>query len=81
MIYGVRRAKSEVHLLDEGYAWVPKTWDFYKDPKEEVSGNQRFRDREASDLCNHASRGRDSSYFGFSSHLWANFWVKNGGIC
>ena len=25
----------------------------------------------------YASRGRDSSYFGFSSH----FWVKNGGTC
>ena len=40
----------KVHLLDEGYAWVPKLWDFSEDPKEEVLGNQRFRAREASHL-------------------------------
>ena len=22
------RPRTKVHLLDEGYVWVPKTWDF-----------------------------------------------------
>ena len=26
----------KVHLLDEGYAWVPKTHDFGKDSREEL---------------------------------------------
>ena len=25
----------KVHSIDEGYAWVPKTWDFAEDPNEE----------------------------------------------
>ena len=25
---GIRRGKNEKALLDEGYAWEPKTWDF-----------------------------------------------------
>ena len=25
------RPRTEVHLLDESYAWVPKSWDFAKD--------------------------------------------------
>ena len=31
--------RTKVHLLDEGYAWVPKTKDFTKDPRKEISGN------------------------------------------
>ena len=54
----------KVHLLNEGYAWVPKMKDFIEDPKEEISGNKRLRAREASYPCYYASRGRDSSYFG-----------------
>ena len=27
--------RTKVHLLDEGYAWVLKTWDFIKDSSEE----------------------------------------------
>ena len=27
--------RMKVHLLDEGYAWVPKTRDFSKDSSEE----------------------------------------------
>ena len=41
--------------------------DFNEDPKEEISGNQRFRARETSYLCFYASRGMDSSYLGLSS--------------
>ena len=34
------------HLIDEGYAWVPKMRDLTKYPKEEISRNQFFRDYE-----------------------------------
>ena len=34
----------KVHLLDKGYAWVPKMRDFTEDPREEISENQKFRD-------------------------------------
>ena len=27
--------RTKIHLLDEGYAWVPKTWDFAEDLSEE----------------------------------------------
>ena len=43
---------------------IPKMRDFIKDPKEEISGNQRFWARKASYRCYCASRGRGSSYFG-----------------
>ena len=36
----------KVHILDEGYTWVPKRRDFTEDLKEEISGNQKFRDLE-----------------------------------
>ena len=36
--------RVKVHLLDEGYVWVPKRRDFTEDPKEEVSGNKNNRD-------------------------------------
>ena len=36
--------RVKVHLLDEGYMWVPKRRDFTEDQKEEISGNQNFRD-------------------------------------
>ena len=41
---GIRRAKSEIHLLDEGYVWVQKKKkrDFTEDQKEEILGNQFF---------------------------------------
>ena len=29
-------SRTKVHLLDEGYAWVPKTRDLAKDSSEEV---------------------------------------------
>ena len=28
--------RTKVHRIDEGYAWVPKTRDFTKDPTEEL---------------------------------------------
>ena len=34
----------KVHLLDKGYAWVPKKRDFTVYPKEEILGNQVFQD-------------------------------------
>ena len=36
------KPKVKVHLLDEGYAYIPKKRDFTKDLKEEISGNQGF---------------------------------------
>ena len=56
--------RLKVHCFDEGYTWVPKRRGFTEDQKEEFSENQRFRDRETSYPCNHALRGRDSSYLG-----------------
>ena len=32
----------KVHLLDEGYTWVPKMKDFDEDPKEEIRGKSKF---------------------------------------
>ena len=62
-----------------------KKKDFIEDPKEGDFGEIKvlgFR-RCSRDLLPfyYASRGRDSSYFGFSSHFCAGFLVKNGGIC
>ena len=51
----------KVYLLDKGYVWLPKTKDFIEDPREEISGNQRFQVREASYPCYYAPRGRNSS--------------------
>ena len=53
-----------------------KRKDFDKDPKEEIRGEiDVLRFRRGSRL-DYASRGRYSSYSGFSLHLFADFWVK-----
>ena len=44
--------------------WVPNMRGLTKYPNEEFFGNQRFLAMKASHPCNHASRGRDSSYLG-----------------
>ena len=59
----------KVHLLDEGYAYIPKRRDFTEDPKEEISGNQGFQAREASYPYYYTSRDKDSSYFDLFSTL------------
>ena len=59
----------KVHILDEGYAYIPKKRDFTDDPKEEISGNQRFWAMEASYPCYYDLRGMNSSYFGLFSTL------------
>ena len=59
--------RTKVHHIDEGYAYIPEKRDFTEDPKEEISGNQRFRAREASNSCFYASRCRDSTYLGLFS--------------
>ena len=62
--------RVKVHLLDEGYAYIPKRRDFIENPKEEILGNQGFQAREASHPCYYyASRGRNSSYFSLFSTL------------
>ena len=67
----------KVHLLNEGYAWVPKRKDFDEDPKEEIQGKSKFsglgRVLGTSYLLDYVSRGRDSSYSSFSLHLFADF--------
>ena len=57
----------KVHLLNEGYAWVSKTWDFVGDSSKEfgkskVSGLESVHGTSYSFF--YAPRGRDSSYFG-----------------
>ena len=70
----------KVHLLDKDYAWVPKMKDFDEDPKEETGGKSKFPGLggvlETSYQFYYTSRGRDSSYSGFSPYLFADFWVK-----
>ena len=72
--------RVKVHLLDEGYAWVPKRKDFDEDPKEDIQGKSKFsglRGVLRTSYClDYASRGRDPSYSGFSLHLFVHFWVK-----
>ena len=36
-------SRVKVHLLDEGYACVPKRRDFTEDPNDEIWINQSFR--------------------------------------
>ena len=60
--------KTKVHLLDEGYAWVPKTRDFVEDSryefgKSKVSGLGSVHGTSWSFF--YASRGKDSSYFDY----------------
>ena len=38
------KPRTKVHLLNEGYMWIPKRRDLTEDPKEEVSRNRIFRD-------------------------------------
>ena len=68
------KPKVKVHLLDEGYAWVPKMRGFIEDPKEEFSRNQRFLAREASHPYDYASRYKDSSYLALFFTFWAEKW-------
>ena len=37
-------SKVKVHLLNKGYAWVPKRRDFTEDSRNEILGNQNFQD-------------------------------------
>ena len=70
----------KVHLLDEGYALVPKRKDFDEDPKDEIRGKSKFLGLgwvlKTSNRLDYASRCKDSSYSGFSLHLFTDFWVK-----
>ena len=65
----------KVHLLNKGNVWVPKTWDFTEDLKEEIWGNHTFWAREASHPCYYNTRGRSSSYSGFILTIWADLRV------
>ena len=67
---------TKVHLINEGYVYIPKMRDFAKDPKEEISRNQRFRASKASYPCFYTARGRDSSYLG----LFSTFGLRRRGF-
>ena len=65
---------TKVHLLDKGYMWVPKTWDFVEDSSEEfgkskVSGLGSVYKTPWSFF--YAPKGKDSSYFCLFSALRA----------
>ena len=76
--------RTKVHLIDERYAWVPKTWDFIKDlskefGKSKVSGLGSVHETSYSFF--YTPRGRDSSYFGLFSALravWLCFFGPKG---
>ena len=75
--------RTKVHLLDEGYAWIPKTWDFTKDSSEKfekskVSGFGSVNGTSYSFF--YAPRGRDSSYFGLFYTLRAIWWCYPKGL-
>ena len=70
--------RVKVHLLNEGYAYMPKRRDFIEDPNEEISRNQIFRAREASYMCYDPSRGRDSSYI---VYFLPQGYLKVGLLC
>ena len=67
----------KVHLLDNSYAWVLKRKDFDEDPKEDIWGRSKFSSLggvlRTSYRLDYTSTGRDSSYSGFSLHLFADF--------
>ena len=83
------KPRTKVHCIDEGYKYIPEMRDFAEDPKEEISGNQRFQAGEANYPCFYTSRGRDSSYLGLLSSfglrkkgffVLGNVWVNENGI-
>ena len=59
---------------------VPKRKDFDEDPRKEIRGKSKFSGFErvpgTSYRLDYASRGRDSSYSGFSLHLLMIFVLK-----
>ena len=70
--------RVKVHLLGEGYAWIPKTKDFDEHPKKEIHpGKLKFSSLGGvlgtSYRLDYALRGRNSAYSGFSLHIFADF--------
>ena len=60
--------RTKVYLLDEGYAWIPKTRDLYEDSRKEF-GKSKFLGLGSVHMTSYSffysPRGRDSSYFWF----------------
>ena len=58
--------------------------DFDEDPKEEIKGKSKFLGLGGvlgtSYWLDYVSRGRDSSYFGFSSHFWVKIVERVKGL-
>ena len=68
--------RTKVHRIDEGYAWVPRTRVLAEDLRKEI---QEIKVGGFRRLPTHSStleEIRDSSYYGFSLHIFADFWVK-----
>ena len=67
----------KVHLLDEGYACVPKRKDFDEYLNEDIRGKLKLSGLGGvlgtSYRLEYTSRCRDPSYYGFSLHLFADF--------
>ena len=74
----------KVHLLDEGYAWVPKPQDFSKDSSEEFGKSKVSclgSVHGTSKIFFYTPRGRDSSYFGLFfiiGAVWLSFNALRG---
>ena len=76
--------RMKVHLLDEGYMWVPKTWDFAEDSSEEF-GKSKVSSLGSAHGTSYSffysPRGRDSSYFCLFSIIgavWLSFNALRG---
>ena len=56
--------RTKVHRIDEGYVWVPRTRDFFKDPRKEI---HEINIVKASYPFIYAPKGMDYFYIGLFS--------------
>ena len=66
--------RTKVHLIVDDYTCLLEKKDFAKDLREEFGGNRGFRFRKCP--RDFLQQLLHSSYSSFSSHFWADFWVK-----
>ena len=76
--------RIEVHILNESYAWIPKSWDFAEDSSKEF-GKSKVSSlgsvHGTSYIFFYAPRDRDFSYFGLFSIIgavWLSFNAVRG---
>ena len=60
-------SRTKVHLIDEGYSWVPKTRDFIENPSEEFGKSNVSGFRKLPTYICMLQEVRDSSYLGLLS--------------